>query len=210
MRSNQMERKGTFFTINRIETLTDGVFAIVMTLLVLNLSIPEIAKTAAQSELPLKILQLWPKFLSYVISFFILGVMWVSHHHMFHYIKRTNNVLMWINICFLLFIALIPFSTALAGDYISAQFPFVVYGINLIPVFILRYELWAYATDKNRLVDNNIDQGVVRRLKLMPLIPGIILLLAIGISFLNVIAGYAVLTLMLVYGELSQRIFRID
>jgi uncharacterized membrane protein len=205
-----MERKGTFFTINRIETLTDGVFAIVMTLLVLNLSIPEIAKTAAQSELPLKILQLWPKFLSYVISFFILGVMWVSHHHMFHYIKRTNNVLMWINICFLLFIALIPFSTALAGDYISAQFPFVVYGINLIPVFILRYELWAYATDKNRLVDNNIDQGVVRRLKLMPLIPGIILLLAIGISFLNVIAGYAVLTLMLVYGALSQRIFRID
>ena len=140
----------------------------------------------------------------------ILGIMWTSHHRIFHYIKRSNAMLMWINIFYLMFVALIPFSNALAGDYITAQFPFVVYGINLLPAFIVRYILWAYAVDKNRLVSSDINPILVKRLKLLPAISSLILLLAIGISFLNTCAGYALLTLMLVYGVLSQRVLGID
>jgi uncharacterized membrane protein len=209
MSDNYMKGNKTFFATNRIETLTDGVFAIVMTLLVLNLAIPEISQTSAQ-ELFSRILQLWPKLLSYTVSFIILGIFWVGHHHIFHYIKRANAGLLWINIFFLLFIALIPFSTALSGDYSSIEVPFIIYGINLVPIFILRYALWEYATYKHRLVENNIDNTIVRRLKSMPLISSIMLLFAIGISLINITAGYAVLIMMLLYGALSHRIFKIN
>lgn len=210
MSSIEATRKRTVFTINRLETLTDGVFAIAMTLLVLNLTIPVITSASVQAELPRKILELWPKFLSYFVSFIILGIFWLSHHRIFRLINSANATLMWLNIFFLLFVALIPFSTALAGDYIMEQFPFLVYGVNLLPVFILRYALWAYASGKHRLVDNDINPLLVKRLNLLPVIACLIVLLAIGISFLNTWAGYSVFILMLVYGVLSQRLLRIE
>jgi uncharacterized membrane protein len=99
-------RKGTLFTINRLEALTDGVFAIVMTLLVLDLSITGISQSSVQAELPRRLLELWPAFLSYAMSFIILGMIWLSHHRIFHYIRYSNPMLMWINILFLMFVAL--------------------------------------------------------------------------------------------------------
>jgi uncharacterized membrane protein len=211
MSTNAGNKGVTFFAIHRIETLTDGVFAIAMTLLVLNLGIPMIAQSSVQSELPRKILEQWPKFVSYMMSFVILGVIWNSHHRIFHYIKRSNAALIWINIIFLMFIALIPFSTALGGDYLltKSQVPFVVYGVNLFPAFILRYALWAYATNKYRLIESDIGPALIKRLKIMPLIAALILLVSIGVSFLNFWAGYAGLILMLVYGFLSLSILGI-
>jgi uncharacterized membrane protein len=210
MSDNDIKGKKIFFATNRIETLTDGVFAIVMTLLVLNLAIPEISQTSAETELFSKIVQLWPKLLSYAVSFIILGIFWVGHHHMFHHIKRANTGLLWINIFFLLFVALVPFTTALSGDYSTVEAPFIIYGINLVPIFILRFVIWEYATRNHKLVESNIDNAVVRKLKLMPLISSILLLVAIGLSLISITAGYAVLILMLLYGALSQRIFKID
>ena len=78
------DAEGSFFTTNRIEALTDGVFAIVMTLLVLDISIPEIVRSSVQAELPGRLLELWPKFYSYVLSFVVLGLMWISHRRIFH------------------------------------------------------------------------------------------------------------------------------
>src|SRR5215471_1982543 len=98
---------------NRIEALTDGVFAVAMTLLVLDIRVPELHQPLATAELPLKLLSLWPKFLSYTISFVILGVYWVGHHVQLSFIRRADRPLLWINILFLLWVALVPFPIGL-------------------------------------------------------------------------------------------------
>ena len=195
------------FTSNRLEALTDGIFAIVMTLLVLDLSITGISQSTVQTELPRRLVEAWPAFLAYVMSFIILGMIWISYHRMFYYIKRSNPMLMWINILFLMFVALVPFSTRLMGDYLWTQVPFVIYGINLLLIFIARLALWNYASGEFRLVDSSINPIVVKRLKLViGIIPLIMFLLLIGVSFLNVIAGWVVLWLLIPYGFLAQRL----
>jgi uncharacterized membrane protein len=195
------------FTTNRLEALTDGVFAIVMTLLVLDISITGISQSSVQAELLRRILELWPAFLAYAMSFIILGMIWLSHHRIFHYIRYSNPMLMWINVVFLMFVALVPFSTRLMADYLWTQVPFVIYGINMLLIFIMRFALWNYASGKSHLMDSNINLTVIKRLKLViGIIPPICFILAIGVSLINIIAGYVLLWLFLVYGALSQRL----
>jgi uncharacterized membrane protein len=81
------------FAPNRLEALTDGVFAIVMTLLVLEITLPEIAQPSLQAELSRKLLELWPKLYNYAISFIDLGILWGYHHLAFHSIKRSDMAL---------------------------------------------------------------------------------------------------------------------
>ncbi len=203
-------KKGVFFATNRIEALTDGVFAIVMTLLVLELRIPEIAGSVELAELPQELLELWPKFLSYIVSFVVLSIMWISHHRTFHYIKRADNKLLWVNLAFLMVVALVPFSTSLIGNYPTAQFPFVVYGIHLFLIFLMRFTLWSYATGKCRLVLRDINPHLLTTCKLITIGGSFIMLLAIGISFISLVVAFIVLGLMLVYGVVTLRFVNED
>ena len=100
----------------RIEALSDGVFAIAMTLLVLELKIPDLPKDATQAELLSKLKELLPHFYSYAMTFVLSGVFWVFHHFTFHFIRHTTRVLLWLNVIFLMFVSLLLFSTHLMGD----------------------------------------------------------------------------------------------
>jgi len=188
----------TVFTPNRLEALTDGVFAIVMTLLVLEISIPEIAHSSLQAELPRRLLELWPKLYSYVLSFLVLGILWTLHHRSFHSIKRSDNALIWLNIIFLMFVALIPFSTSLLGNYRTEQLSFVIYAINILLALVMRLMIWTYATGKYRLVDSDINPRWVKLEKLISIGILFIFMLVIGVSFINVTAAFSVLVLLLV------------
>ena len=123
---------GAVFAPNRIEFLTDGVFAIVMTLLVLEITLPEIAQPSLQAELPQKLLEILPILFKYALSFLVLGVLWGYHHLAFHSIKRSNMALAWLNIVFLMFVALIPFSTSI--QIWGAQQVLVIQVINSLNV----------------------------------------------------------------------------
>jgi len=175
-----------YLAVHRLAALTDGVFAIVMTLLVLEIGIPEIAPSSLHAELPRRLLELWPKFLSYSISFIILGMFWYLHHISFHHIKRSDNGLIWLNIFFLMFVALIPFSTSLFGDYTKEQLPLVIYAVNIILVSVMRFILWTYATGKHRLVDRDINPRLIKWDKLITIGLLLIFMLMIGVSFINV------------------------
>jgi len=190
----------TVFNPNRLEALTDAVFAIVMTLLVLEISIPEIAQPSLQAELPRRLLELWPKFYSYVLSFIVLGILWSLHHHSFHYIKRSDNGLIWLNIIFLMFVALIPFSTSLEGDYETEQLSIVIYASNVLLALVMRLIIWTYATGKYRLVDRDINPRLVKWDKLLLIGFCLTFMLVIGISFINVSAAHFLLALLLLAG----------
>jgi uncharacterized membrane protein len=194
-RSEDSPSAGIFAT-NRLEALSDGVFAIVMTILVLEISIPLITEASANTELMRELAEMWPKFFAYVLSFLVLGVMWVNHHFMFHHIKRANNKLAWLNILFLMFVALVPFSTSLLGEYSNTQTAVVAYGVNVILILVAGFTLWSYVTGKYRLVDDDIDPKIVKRTKIMFVVGFFYFLVAMGVSFISPIAAFCIYGLM--------------
>ena len=189
----------TVSTPNRLEALTDAVFAIVMTLLVLEIAVPEIARSSLQAELPQRLVALWPSLLSYVMSFILLGLFWAGHRFAFHYIKRCDTRLIWINIFYLMFIALLPFTTSLHAHYLMEQIPLVIYLINIAVVLIMRFILFTYATGNYRLVDSDIDPRLVKRERLTTLVFSLVLLLGIGVTFISTAAVWYAMWGLLVF-----------
>jgi uncharacterized membrane protein len=141
----------------RLKTLTDGVFAIAMTLLVLDLRVPD-----SSSHLDLALRHQLPNLLSVVMSFVLCGVFWYGHRNEFLYIRRVNHPVIWINIGFLLLLSLIPFSAALLGRFPSQRLAVQVYGANLFAAATVHASIWWYATSGRRLVDADLDHSTVR------------------------------------------------
>ena len=108
-----------FMTTSRLETFSDGVFAIVITLLVLDLHVPGSA-AVPPGGLGGALVGQWPNYVAFVISFLLVGVVWVNHHTMFHFIRRTDHTLIVLNLLLLLCVAVIPFSAAVLAEYIEA------------------------------------------------------------------------------------------
>lgn len=184
----------------RIVAFSDGVFAIVITLLVLEVRVPEIASDLVAEELPHALVDLWPKILSHVLSFAVLGVYWVGHHTMFMYIKRHDRVLLWLNILFLLFVSSMPFPTGLLGQYSDQQIALVIYCAVLILVGLAAIALWWYATRDRRLVDEDIDPTLVTLIYRRGLLTPAINLAAIAASFVSLdIAKLLVVIAILIY-----------
>ena len=169
----------------RIQALTDGVFAIAMTLLVLNFEVPTIPEGSAVQMLPKLVLGLWPKFFNYVLSFILLAIFWIAHHRQFHFIKFIDQKLLWINILGLMFIVLIPFSTSLIAEYGDVQIAALVFECNLLVIGWLFYRQWSYATGKHHLIDRDLSAQTILSNKRRNLIVPAISLVAIGLSFLT-------------------------
>jgi len=154
----------------RIEALCDGVFAIAMTILVLELSLEgEIIDTLAGAHGG----DFWHTFnamYAYVMGFIILGIYWAFHHYMFHFIKRSNGVLVWLNILFLMFASLVPLATRVNQEYITSYPGYVFYMSTTVITFLLILVIWQYATKGCRLVDSDIDKEIINFVKKIILI----------------------------------------
>jgi uncharacterized membrane protein len=189
----------TALSPNRLEALTDGVFAIVMTLLVLGLGVPVFKGTSMNQELT-QLLEIWPKFASYVLTFLTLGFMWSMHHRQFSLIKRSDSLLTWINILFLMFTALLPFSTSLLAEYMGQQLPILIYSGNYFMCMLVSYLNLSYATGKYRLVDTDIDFREVRLRKIMFLSSMVLAVIVMGVSYLNTIVSMGIFVVFLISG----------
>jgi uncharacterized membrane protein len=116
----------------RVEALSDGVFAIVVTLLVLEIKVPHVANHGSVSDLLRALLDLAPKFASWVISFLTVCVIWMNHHRLFQLIGRLDRGLFWWNANLLLWTSFIPFPTALMGDYPGNRLAVSLYGVVML------------------------------------------------------------------------------
>ena len=112
---------------HRLEGLTDGIFAVAMTLLVIELKVPEHDACTARQTWPRASLRLAPTFAAWIISFFVLAIFWFSHHRLFHYVRVVDGGLLWLNILYLGFVSLMPFSSALAGTHARILFSQIFY-----------------------------------------------------------------------------------
>ncbi|MEC4005154.1 TMEM175 family protein [Flavobacterium sp. SUN052] len=120
---------------NRLETFSDGVLAIIITIMVLEFKVP--TEKTFEAVVPL-----FHKFLGYILSFIYIGIYWSNHHHLLHTVKRVNGTILWANLHLLFWLSLIPFTTAWIGEHHFAAFPMMLYGIilmmNGIAYFILQ------------------------------------------------------------------------
>ena len=175
---------GNEISKSRIEMLTDGLFAIVMTLLVLEIAVPQLTHSeVVGGELPKRLIELWPVIYSYALSFIILGFFWINHHDQFYYIKRANRVFVWITIFYLMFVAFVPFSTTLLGEYTNQQISVVIYGINIALTWAAVQ--WWYATRDHRLIDPDLDLTFIKIMSRRGVIGVIIYLIAAALSFVS-------------------------
>jgi uncharacterized membrane protein len=138
-------------SLERLTALSDGIFAVAMTLLVLGLTVatattPHLQGAQANRDVWDHVLKpLWPHLLTYLMSFLTLGVFWVGQQTQLHHMRGTNRDLSWIHLVFLLCVALMPFSTMLVADYITAQLAIVVYWLNIVLLGAVLFASQAYA-----------------------------------------------------------------
>jgi uncharacterized membrane protein len=140
-----------FLPTSRLETLADGIFAIAMTLLVLSIEVPALPGNPSSTLISEYVLStLIPQIAIYILSFILLAVFWMTHH-IFFIIKRINTTLLWINILWLMSIAIVPFSTSMMGKYGGIQLSQLIFDLNMLVIGILSFVNWHYASGKGMI-----------------------------------------------------------
>jgi uncharacterized membrane protein len=179
----------------RITTLADGVFAIVMTLLVLGIDVPEVPEEEIADRLVGEVLWLWPLIATYVVSFLYLGIYWIGHHSQYHYMRVVNTNALWLNIVFLMFVCLIPFTTGLVGTYPRQEIALSLYGANLIAISLASLAHWRYAS-RAGLLEAEAGTREMRKATRRLLIGAALFALAIALAFVHTPWSLAVFLLV--------------
>jgi uncharacterized membrane protein len=172
------------YGLDRLIFFSDGVFAIAITLLALDLRLPEGIGSRPIGELLFNLGGMWQKYIAYVISFLVIGSFWSAHHRKFRYIRRYNRALLNLNLLVLMVVAFIPFPSSLISVS-SEVIPTVFYAATMVLGSIMVFFLWKYASGRGKLVDENLDVRIIKREATLPLITGGIFLGSILIAFLN-------------------------
>lgn len=170
--------------LERLVFFSDAVFAIAITLLALEIRLPAGAGEASNSELLAQLLSLTPKYLGYIISFFVIGSFWISHHRKFHYIDRFDGRLLLLNLLLLMVVAFIPFPTAVLSES-GNRTATIFYALVILLVNLIFMIIWWYTTHHNRLVSAHFTSDDRRRGFITSLVPALIFLISIGIAFIN-------------------------
>lgn len=182
-------------SFERIVFFSDAVFAIAITLLVIEIKVPVIVHHEDRlfptvEELrqhgPFELVRLIPKFIGYVLSFLVIGQYWINHHRNFGYIKRSDPGLLWRNLFLLMSIAFIPFTTGLYSEYYFWNMAMMIYAANIFVAGILQWRMWQYATKNHRLVDSSLNRHFIEKISLSHIGTPVAFLLAFVAGWLNI------------------------
>lgn len=181
---------GLAMPLNRIEALSDGMFAIIMTLLVIEIKPPDIHAAPQVAEaLRHSLFDLLPKIIAYAISFITLAIFWVSHHQHFNTLKHADRGLLWINNLLLLFLAFVPFPTAVLGEYPAQPLAVLLYGAvlclcALVMALLRRYTLAAR-------LHRDVPETALKAALVKGAVGSVLYLLGMGVGWFSPLAGIA-------------------
>ena len=184
--------------MSRLEAFSDGVFAVAITLLALQFTAPP-SSAIASGSLPDTVFSQGGRFLSYILSFLIIGIIWVNHHITFRYIRRINRKLLSLNILFLMCVSFIPYPTAILGEYITqpdGYFAAEFYSGVMFITSAVFYLLWIYGVRGGRLVSADVDMALVRAHAGRGLLAPGLYLLSFIIAFFNVYISLGIYALI--------------
>ena len=186
-----------------MEALTDGIFAISMTLLVLELKVPDLPKNAATQEILHRLGEEMPAFFSFLLSFMYCGLLWILHHMAMHFVRHVRTALVWLNVVFLLTISVLPFSCALLGHFIRNLIAQEIYFGNMLLAFSLLWLQWTIARRRKML--NEDDPMAVRLMgQQLAVFPAAIAASMLATPY-KPTAGFYALTLVLLAFRAWQR-----
>jgi uncharacterized membrane protein len=184
---------------SRTEAFSDGIFAIAATLLVLELKVPQVEPGGLADAL----LESWPSYATYVVSFLTIGIIWVNHHAVLDRIREVNRPLLFMNLMFLMAVAAIPFPTALLGDYLQAghdeRLAAAVYGGTMSLMGVTFGAIWAYAVLSDDLLHARVDRTRARRSLWIFAAGTPLYVLAIGASLLSATLALVIYALLALF-----------
>lgn len=148
------------FQLERMILFSDAVFAIAITLMIIDIKVPEMPREqATDSHLLFMLRQMTPKFISFLISFFLIGQYWRVHHRLFGYVINFNERLIWLNLLFLFAIVLMPFSTAFYSEYVGmiVVTPIIFYTGNIAMLGVVNLIMWQYVSNPRHGLTENLS-----------------------------------------------------
>jgi uncharacterized membrane protein len=196
----------TIFSKSRVEAFSDGIFAIIITLLVLEIKVPHIEEHHSSQTLLAALLKLFPKFMGWIISFFTVAVIWVNHHKLFKQFGQLDHGIFWWNALLLLWTTFIPFPTAVLGDYPENATSVIFYGL-VMALMASSFTLMRWYVLRNpELFEETVDIGRFRKGTIASLIFGPVLYLSgVAASFLHPYLSFAIYLAIPVYFIFSER-----
>lgn len=181
------------FQLERLILFSDAVFAIAITLLVIEIKIPEIHENVSDHALLLSLKHLIPKFTGFLVSFMLIGVYWSVHHRMFGFVTNYTRKLLFMNLAFLFFIALMPFSTGFYSEYAGPELireqlkvPLTFYVLNFCFLGFINFMMWVYITNpKNKVAEPEVDPLTSKLAKLRAFLVPFIFLMMLPVAYLT-------------------------
>ena len=184
---------------SRLDGLVDGIFAIVMTLLIIEIRVPEFHETTNNAELWHALTELAPLCLSYVLSFALLFTYWRGYSYVISNAKTFNNALTNHTALFLFFIGLLPFTTHLLGRYNYTQLAIIIYGLNIMLTGFSLYNLKKHIFTANRHEDVQPTPKSIRHSNIRLMVPVFCSIIGIGLCFINTNISMIVFTLLIIF-----------
>lgn len=181
---------------DRLEAFSDGVVAIIITIMILELKLPDLNKDSSTVDIRSHLSHLLPYFITYAFSFLMIAVFWTNHHHMFHLLDRADEPLLWQNFIFLFFLSLIPFATSIVGSNPFVPLSAAIYGFVMLLTTLSFTIMQNYSIRKN-LIHKDEDKGLTSKIfkvsfraRTKEIAGTLIYLIAIPLAYINIYLAY--------------------
>lgn len=189
----------------RLENFSDGVFAIVLTLLAFQFKVPKFSEEGTLVQNFDELLHIAPYLIGFIFSFFFIAVFWVNHHHLYHAVKEANRTLLWYNIHFLFWITMLPFAIAMVGDHPHVSLAAVSLGVVLFMASVAAYLLLRYSYVKSKLVDETLSYDSIQNGLTKNITAVIVTFLGILIALKWVYVSYCIYFVVLIIFLIPQK-----
>lgn len=194
-----------YLSRERIVAFSDGVIAIIITLMILDIHFPHISHETASNEVWVALSNMFPQIIAYAVSFYGLGIFWINHHHFFHMIKHSDRNLLWLNLNLLFWLSLIPLPTSYLAEHYDSAIATTLYGSVMLISHSSFGLLVFYASKKNLIVDNH-SKDAIKRILRMIIISCILWLTAIAVGYFSTYISYGIILLIAVFYFLPQNL----
>ena len=202
------------FQLERLILFSDAVFAIAITLLVIEIKIPEIhEKPITDNAVLHKLAELIPKFVGFLVSFLLIGQYWIVHHRMFSFVINFTDRLIWLNIFFLFAIALMPFSTGFYSEYVlrGVVTPVIFYTANIALLGLANFLMWRYLSNKKNNLTENLTPALAKYFSLRALTVPVIFVIFSFVYLYNPTIAFFIpmlipLILRLIFNPMKKKI----
>jgi uncharacterized membrane protein len=195
-------------SLERIGALSDGVFAIAMTLIVLEIRVPENAKIHSEGDVLNALIALAPQIVTYLLSFLTLGIFWVGQQTQLSLMRESDRNLAWIHFVFLAMVAILPFSTSLLSRFIEYRTALIVYWLNIVALGAAIYASWSYAK-RAKLLGEAVTDGVDRAVRARIVYAQALYAFGALLSLYSTYVSIAFIVLLQLYYAVAPRLGRL-